>query len=287
MAGPWGTSSALPLTGRKDYNRCALSAMIRSLVQSRYLVAELVARDIRSRYMGSLLGLFWSVLNPLLQLGLYTLVFSVFLKVRMDEHHTTARFAEMLFCALLPWTALHECASRSAGSFLEHANLVRKASFPLEVLPFSLVMSALIHQALASLVFALVIIASGSLTWTHLPWLLVLVPLQAVFMFGSGLLFSSINVFFRDTAQMLGVLLMFLFWLTPIVYSRSMLPPPYDLLLAANPLTHLVEAYRHAFFGTPDLSPIGILYWASFAVAVLAVGIGTLRRSRPQILDLV
>ncbi len=261
--------------------------MLRSLVESRYLIAELVARDIRSRYRGSLLGLFWSVLNPLLQLGLYTLVFSVFLKIRMDSQETTGRFAELLFCALLPWTAIHECISRSAGAFLEHANLVRKARFPLQVLPFSLMLSALIHQGLASLVFAAVIVLSGSLSWIHLPLLVLLIPLQAMFMFGSGLMISAINVFYRDAMQMAAVLLMFVFWLTPIVYSRSFLPRPFDLLLAANPLTHLIEAYRFAFFGTPALSPAGLLYWAVFALVTLGAGAAVLRRSRPQILDLV
>jgi ABC-type polysaccharide/polyol phosphate export permease len=261
--------------------------MLRSLLESRYLIAELVARDIRSRYMGSLLGLFWSVLNPLLQLGLYTLVFSVFLKIRMESAQTTAGFAELLFCALLPWTAIHECISRSAGSFLEHANLVRKARFPLQVLPFSLMLSALVHQGLASVVFAGVVVVSGSLTWIHLPWLLLLVPLQAVFMFGSALLISAVNVFFRDAMQMVAVLLMFVFWLTPIVYSRALLPPPFDLLLAANPLTHLVEAYRFAFFGAPALSAVGLLYWAAFALVMLGLGAVTLRRCRAQILDLV
>lgn len=261
--------------------------LIRNLIQSRYLVAELVARDIRSRYMGSFLGLFWSVLNPVLQLALYTLVFSVFLKVRMEAVGSTARFAEMLFCALLPWTALHESAGRSAACFLEHSNLVKKSHFHLEVLPFSLVMSALIHQGLASAVFALVIIWTGSLTWVHLPWLLLLIPLQATLMFGSAQLLSAVNVFFRDTAQMLGVFLMFLFWLTPIVYSRAMVPPPFDSLLALNPLTHLMEAFRYAFFGGPDFSGLGLLGCAAAAVVLLLVGTAILRRSRPQILDLV
>ena len=172
--------------------------MLAILVRSRYLIQEFVTRDVRSRYLGSILGMFWSILNPLFQLILYTIIFSLVLKVRFGPGETTGAFALIVFCALLPWTAIQESTTRSARGFLEHSNLIKKLSFPLETIPFSYVCSAAIHQILGWIVFLIILLVFGSLQIQHLFLLPILFLVQVVLMFGLALIFGCLNVFFRD-----------------------------------------------------------------------------------------
>lgn len=261
--------------------------MLASLFSNRHLVWELVARDVRSRYTGSVLGLFWSVLNPLLQLLLYTVVFSLFLGGKLGEGGGTGHFAASLFCALLPWSAIQESTVRSARGFLDQSNLIKKARFPLEVVPLSLVCSALIHQMIATVAFLVILLATGLLDITTLAVLIPLLVVQASFMYGSAMLIATANVFFKDIAQIIGVVFMFLFWLTPIVYPKSVVPDEYLFLLDLNPLTHMVEGFRYAVFGTSEFPLWGIVYWGILSVALWVLGARLLRRAHSDILDLV
>ncbi len=261
--------------------------MLASLVSNRQLIWELVARDVRSRYTGSVLGLFWSVLNPLLQLLLYTIVFSVFLGGRLGQEAGTGHFAASLFCALLPWSAIQESTVRSARAFLDQSNLIKKARFPLEVVPFSLVCSALIHQVIATVPFILVLLITGLLDLATLGLILPLLVIEMLFMAGTSLIIATANVFFKDIAQIIGVVFMFLFWLTPIVYPKSTVPDKYVIILDLNPLTHMAEAFRTALFGAPGFSLPGLLYWVGVSLLFCLLGSTMLRRAHLQILDLL
>ncbi len=261
--------------------------MLKTLLNHRQLLWELVWRDIRSRYIGSLAGLFWSLLNPLLQLGLYTVIFSLVLGQRFAEADSTGDFALYLFCGLLPWMTLQESLVRSAGIWIENAGLIKKARFPLELLPAARVISAALHQLLASLLFVAVLITTGSLNWG---WL-VLFPLalfvQSLLMHGLAVAGACLNVFFRDVSQFLGIGSMALFWMTPIVYPKSKAPGVFLTVLNLNPLTHMVEAYRFVLMGHPLPSPWGQLYWVGAALAALALGRWMLARTRGELLDLI
>lgn len=261
--------------------------MIANLIKSRRLLSELTVRDIRNRYTGSVLGFFWSVLNPLIQLALYTVVFSIVLKVRIGPDASPGQFAIYLFCGLLPWIAIQESATRSANCFIEHSNIIKKLSFPLETLPFSLVISSLVHQVLGTLVFLLVLAVSGN---AHLSILALFVPLiisQSLFMYGMSMLISSIQTFFRDVIHVVGVLFQALFWATPIVYSKDKLTDPFTRILDLNPFTHLLEGYRWILIGGPPPSIGGILYWTACCILIFLAGSTVLKRSKPVILDLI
>ncbi len=261
--------------------------MAKVLLHNRYLIRELVSRDIHTRYVGSLVGVFWSVLNPLLQLSIYTVIFGKVLEQRFDETASTGRFALFLFCALLPWMAVQEAVTRSARSFIENANLIKKVRFPLQVLPLSVVLSAFAHQCLGTLIFLAVLVANQSLSWRTAVLALPLFALQLVMMQGLSLMVACLNVFVRDIGQILGVAFMLLFWLTPIVYPKSKAPASFRWILEANPLTHMVEAYRSVFMGHPQLPVAGLLYWGLFSAAALWFGGLTLRRTRKDLVDLI
>ena len=261
--------------------------MLSSLLRHRHLIRELVSRDIRSRYVGSVAGLFWSILNPALQLALYTLVFSLFLGHRFGSEGSTGVFALNLFAALLPWMAIQEGVVRSSRTFIENANIIKKQRFPLEALPFSVLISAVVHQLLGTAVFLVVLAVTQLTDFRFLVLIFPLFAIQILMTYGLAAMAASLNVFFRDVAQLLGVLFMLFFWVTPIVYPRSRAPEPYQFLLFLNPLTHLVEAYRFAFLGAPEPSPWGLLYWAAVSVGFYRLGRYVLDRTRNQLVDLL
>lgn len=261
--------------------------MLAVLLDNKYLIRELVARDIRGRYVGSIIGIFWSILNPLLQLVLFTLVFSVVLDIRFGTEASTGRFAEYLFCALLPWTAFQEAVTRSSRTFIENSNLIKKVQFPLEVLPFSIVTSAFIHQFLGTLLFVLILIANQGLNIQLFPVVFILFIFQILMIYGLSVVVACLNVFVRDIAQILGVLFMLVFWITPIVYPKSKAPELFRLLLNLNPLTHMVEVYRFVFLGSPEPSIVGVFYWLAFCVAAYHLGQFVLRRTQKELVDLV
>jgi ABC-type polysaccharide/polyol phosphate export permease len=262
-------------------------SILSNLLNSRFLIRELLTRDIRARYIGSYLGLFWSVLNPLLVLALYTVVFSYILGIRFERSDSVGNFAVFLFCALLPWTAIQESTSRSAVCFLDHANLIKKVRFSLESLPFSLVLSSIVHQLIGTAAFLIILMISGSVSYVTIPLMIPLLFVQMLMMFGMALIFACLNVFFRDVLQVMNVLFMVLFWMTPIVYPRSMVPDNWlRFILDLNPLTHMVEAYRYSFLGVP-VEPVGLVYWIIFSFLIFLFGRHVLKKTLHQLVDLL
>jgi lipopolysaccharide transport system permease protein len=213
-----------------------------------FLLKELVRRDFQGRYAGSALGLVWSFVQPLWMLLLFTFVFSTVMKISLAGSRTGS-FAVFLFCGLLPWMALQEGVIRAATSITDNSSLVKKLRFPAEILVLAVVLAALLHEAIAALIFLGVLAFLGQLTWSGLPLLLLAVPLQIALTLGLGLLLGSVNVFFRDTAQVLGMVFSGWFYLTPIVYPATLVPERFRGWFELNPLTPLVGLYRQAFLG--------------------------------------
>lgn len=249
-----------------------------------FLLRELVKRDLQARYSGSMLGFAWSFLQPLWQLALFTFVFAGVLKISLLGERTD-NFAVFLFCGLLPWMAIHEGALRSATAVTDNATIVKKLAFPSQILVVTVITSALVHEAIAFVVFFVVLAVMGDLRFSGLPLLLVAVPLQVALTVGLGLLLAAIQVFFRDLVQILGMLFQGWFYLTPIVYPLSLVPEAMRPWLELNPLTTLVTLYRRALLG-------GELGWASGTGALVVltlglVGLGwwSFERLRPSFVD--
>lgn len=252
--------------------------------QNAFLLRELVKRDFQSRYAGSLLGLLWSFVQPLWMLALFTFVFSGVLRISLLGERTGS-FAVFLFCGLLPWTAIHEGLTRSSTAITDNSNLVKKLSFPSEILVQAIVLSGLVHQAIATSVFIVVLVVIGELRVGGLPILLVAVVLQVALTFGLGLLAATAHVFFRDTAQALGLLTTGWFYLTPIVYPLGNVPERYRPWVELNPLTALVGMYRQALLGGEVAWVAGMGSLAVFAAAVLLLGWWLFRRLKPTFVD--
>jgi lipopolysaccharide transport system permease protein len=236
--------------------------MFRNLVRlTRYrgLIQSLVARELKARYRGSVLGFFWSFVNPLLLLLVYTFVFS-FLPQAHDPR--TEPYALFMFCGILPWTWFASSLNESAGVLIASGNLIKKVLFPAEILPIVTVLANMVH-----FFFGLIILA-GFLIWFQRPQEIVelamfpvTVAVQLVLTLGFALLLSALTVHFRDIRDILSNLLTFWFFATPIIYPyfifENKLNPADELwqakLLKLNPFTHLAVMYQEIlFFGGPQ-----------------------------------
>jgi len=249
-----------------------------------FLLKELVKRDFQGRYAGSLLGFTWSLVQPLWQLLLFTFIFSTVLKIT-PMGARTSHFAIFLFSGLLPWMALSEGVLRSSTAITDNAGLVKKLRFPSEILVLAVVLGALLHEAIAIVIFLGALAWVGELSWGGLPLLLLAAPLQVALTLGLGLLLAAVQVFFRDTAQILGMVLNAWFYLTPIVYPLPLVPDRYRVWLELNPMTTLVSLYRQAFLGgSVELVPRTLPFVVGTAM-ILFAGFWLFRKLKPAFVD--
>jgi ABC-type polysaccharide/polyol phosphate export permease len=224
-----------------------LLANLHQLLRYRALVQSLVARELKARYRGSVLGFFWSFVNPLLTLLIYTFVFTVVMPgVRPSEFEPYALF---MFCGILPWTWFSSSLLEASNVLIAGGNLIRKVLFPAEVLPLVTVSSGLVHFCLglpilaAFLLYYRVPIHAPDLLWFPL-----IVLAQLLLTAGLALLVSALTVHFRDVRDLLHNLLTLWFFATPIIYPLAMAPPEVRRLLNLNPFTHLAIAYQEVLF---------------------------------------
>ncbi|MDX1632900.1 MAG: ABC transporter permease, partial [Thermoanaerobaculia bacterium] len=237
--------------------------------QHLFLLKQLVHHDIRGRYAGSIGGFLWSFAHPLFQLVLFWVAFGVILQLKFQLGDLgTDSFAIFLFGGLLPWMAVQEGVNRGATAITDNGTLVQRVRFPPLLLVLSVVVAALVHEAIAALVFLVVLAFVGELSIQTLPWLLLALPLQCALVLGLAAGLSVLQVFLRDLIQILEMVLMGWFYLTPIVYPLSIVPERLRRVLELNPLTGLVELYRIAFLGGRIESVPGL--WILFGCAILS-----------------
>lgn len=218
-----------------------------ALVRYRGLIQTLVARDLKARYRGSVLGFFWSFINPLLMLGVYTFVFTV---VMPTQHPENIRpYALFFFCGILPWTWLSSSLTESANVLISGGNLIKKVLFPAEVLPIVSVLANMMHFFLGlPILAAFLIYYQRPLDPLELLWFPVIVLVQLIFTAGLALLLAALTVHFRDIKDILGNLLTLWFFATPIIYSMTMAPEGMRWVLELNPMTHLAISYQEVLF---------------------------------------
>jgi lipopolysaccharide transport system permease protein len=254
------------------------------MLRFRFLLRELVARDLQSRYAGSLLGFLWAFVHPLWQLALFSFVFSYVLRVPLVGERT-ASFPIFLFAGLLPWLGLQEGILRATTAIGENASLVKKLRFPSQLLVLSVVAGSFAHQSVALAVFALLQAARGALSWGTLPWLALAILAQLALGCGVGLAAAALQVYFRDVAQLVGIALSAWFYLTPIVYPVGLVPEAMREALLYNPLAAIVGLYRTALLGSapPPAGPLVAL--AVAAAAALVGGALIFRRLSPSFPD--
>jgi lipopolysaccharide transport system permease protein len=223
--------------------------MIASVWRNRSLLATLVKREVIGRYRGSLLGVLWSFFHPVLMLGVYTFVFGVAFRARWNTgSDSKAEFAIVLFAGLLVFNLFAECVNRAPTMILGNVNYVKKLIFPLEMLPWITMGSALFHALISFAVWLAFYVALFGLPHATV-WLapLVIAPLVVLTM-GVCWFLAALGVYLRDVSQVVGIATTTLMFLSPIFYPASALPESYRWLLMLNPLTPSIEQMRDVLF---------------------------------------
>lgn len=251
------------------------------------LVLSLARRDLVSRYRGSVLGIMWALLTPVVMIAIFTFLFAGVFGARFGATGSPWDYALYLFCGLLPWTMFQDTVQRSATSIVEHANLVKRVLFPLETLPAAQTLSALATQlfgTIALLIVAVMLRHRLSLTLLWLP--LLLLP-QLLLTLGASWLVSSLGVFLRDIAQGITLVLTAWMYLTPIIYPESIVPERYRGLINLNPFTALIRNYRQTILegSNPDWPGLG--YFSLFAIVIFCFGYWWFAKTRKNFADVV
>jgi len=221
-----------------------MSAMVHALWNYRAFIAGSVKREFQLKYRNSLLGAAWTVLNPLAMIIVYTVIFSQIMRAKLPGVESTFAYSIYLCAGVLTWGLFAEIAGRSQNVFLEHANLLKKVSFPRLCLPVIVVASAGLNFAIIFGIFTAFLLVSGNFPGFAYLALLPVLAIQIAFTIGLGMVLGVLNVFFRDVGQLFGVVLQFWFWLTPIVYPISILPESIRPIIAFNPMANLMAAYQ-------------------------------------------
>lgn len=246
---------------------------IKELYNYREMIFSLVKRDLRGRYKGSVLGFLWTFLNPLLQLVVYTVVFSVIMKAGIDK------FYLFLFVALVPWLFFGTCLSGGASCIWAQQDMVKKIYFPREVLPLSYTISQFINMLLSFLVIFVALIVSGvGIRIEALLYLPLIMIIEFVLALGITFIVSAVTVYFRDLEYILGIVQMAWMYMTPVLYSIDMVPEEYQFLFGFNPMTPIVGAYRDILYykQIPDINTL--LQASVLGIIVLLIGIGVFGR---------
>jgi ABC-type polysaccharide/polyol phosphate export permease len=244
--------------------------MVRKLLNHRNLLKNLVLRDLKHRYTGSIGGFLWSVIHPLVMLTCYTFVFTVVFQQRAGGQFGTDSIPVFLFCGILPWLLFQDTVVRNCSSITDNAQLVTKSIIPAEILPISITISNLIHHAIG---LTILLVVLGLFYEIHLSALGILIYMPILLMFAQGLgwIAAGLHVFIRDTIQAVQIVMFLWFWFTPVFYAPELLPPNFRFLIHVNPLATLVTGYRTSLLNgnQPGATEVATVLAASAAIFVL------------------
>jgi len=257
-----------------------LLANLQNLFRYRALIQSLVARELKARYRGSLLGFLWSFINPLLLLLIYTFVFTVVMPGARGNG--LEPFAVFMFCGILPWTWFSSSLLESSTVLVAGGNLIKKVMFPAEVLPIVTVLAGLVNFCLGlPILAAFLIYYRVPVTGVDLLWLPVLIVLQGLLTLGLAFVASAMTVLFRDVRDLLANLLTLWFFATPIIYPLWSAPPRVQRALAFNPMTYLIVSYQEVLFRQgPYTDWRRVLGMAAVSLAVFFAGYFVFNRLR-------
>ena len=260
---------------------------VRTIAKNRTLIQAMVRRDFVARYRGSLGGIFWTVLNPLLLMLTYFFVFGIVLRSRLGNDPSRSSFALYFLAGMLPWLPMSEALGRAPSVIREHASFVKKLVFPVEILPVNLVLAGMVTGVFALGIFLLgLLLARGNIPWTAALLPVLVIP-QVLFTLGLAWFLGALGVYARDLSQINAYVLTLWFFLTPICYPVDSLPTLALPLFSKNPLFVLVEGYRALLLEgrIPSFGPLWKL-WLLAAAFFLAghAWFYKLRRSFPDVL---
>lgn len=259
---------------------------IKDIYDKRYTIYELTKRDFKSMYTGSILGLTWYFIQPLMMTAILWLVFSKGFRALPIEN---VPFIVWMLCGLVPWFFFSNCLITNTSVLMEYDYLIKKTNFRVSLLPIVKILSALIVHLIflgTLLIFLLAYRMPVTIHWLQLFYYSVALML---FLLGISWITSSINVFLKDVSQIVGIFVQFGFWLTPILWDYHILPKHYEFLLKLNPMFYIIQGYRNSFiYQTPFWwNPRLTIYFWIITIILLLSGILIYKRLRPHFADVI
>ena len=250
---------------------------------------QMIRREVVGRYKGSVFGLAWSFLNPILMLAMYTFVFSVVFKARWGsgEGDSKTEFALLVFVGMIVQGLFTEAVNRAPSLILSNVNYVKKVVFPLEILPIVSLGAAIFHAAVSLLVLILAFLMLGhALAWTIILIPLIFAPL-VIFTLGLTWGLASLGVFMRDVSQTIGVLTTVLMFMSPVFYPISALPLRFQKIMMLNPLTFIIEQSRSVLISGALPDWWGLAIYTLIALVVMWAGYYWFQKTRKGFADVL
>lgn len=246
---------------------------LKELYAYRQMIASLVRKDLRGRYKGSVLGFLWTFINPLLQLLVYTLVFSVIMKNGIEKYYI------YLFVGLVPWIFFSTSVTSGSSSIMQSKDMVKKIYFPREVMPIACVTSNFVNMLYSFIViFAVLIISGVGVNVIALLYLIPIMIVEYILALGFALLSAGLTVYFRDLEYILGIVTMAWMYVTPVLYDVDIVPEKLMIFLNLNPMTPIIVAYRDILY-YKQIPHMGTLLQAlGVGIVILIVGYFVFRK---------
>jgi lipopolysaccharide transport system permease protein len=259
---------------------------VSKLLANRNLLKNLVIRDLKTRYIGSVGGFVWSVVHPLVSLVSYSFVFTVVMPTQLRPEDGTSSFPIFLFCGLLPWILFSDTVMRSCSVVVDNSALITKTIIPAEILPIAITISNLVHHLIGLGVLFAVLVIFHSVHISALG-ILIYLPILVLLAQGLGWMVAGLQVFLRDTLQALQILMVLWFWFTPVIYNLDRLPDSLSFLAVLNPMAIVITGYRNALLdiSQPSLAQVAVVF--ATAVAVFILGGLIFKQAKPGFADVL
>jgi ABC-type polysaccharide/polyol phosphate export permease len=261
--------------------------VLTKMAANRNLLKNLVLKDLKHRYVGSVGGFLWSVVHPLVQLAVYSFAIEIVFKMKSTpDHDGGTNFPIFIFCGLLPWLLFSDTIMRSCVSITENTQLITKTIIPAEILPLAITVSNLVHHLIGLSILLTVLVVFFHL---HLSvfFILLYMPMLLLFAQGLGWIVAGLQVFLRDTSQALQIVLFIWWWLTPLMYAVDTLPERFQRLVQLNPMATIVTGYRNSLLHLKQPEPAVIVIIFMTSVGVFLIGGYLFRQAKPAFPDVL
>ena len=256
--------------GREPGKKDCYMTLLKELYSYREMIFSLVRRDLRGRYKGSALGFLWTFLNPLLQLGVYTLVFSVIMRNGIKDYYL------FLFVALVPWIFFSASVTGGSTCIWDQQDMVKKIYFPREVLPISFVTSQFVNMILSLLVvFAVLVVSGKGVNGLALLYLPIIMLVEYVLALSITMIVSAMTVYLRDIQYLLGIIVMAWQFLSPVMYSVEQVPEDVMPFFMLNPMTPVITAYRDILYYQQSPELVTLIHASAMGIILMFAGIFT------------
>ena len=262
-----------------------LVSTITSLWNYRGFISGSVRREFQLKYRNSILGVAWTIVNPLALILVYTVIFSHVMKTKLPHAESGYSYSIYLCSGILTWGLFADICSKAQTVFIENANLIKKINFPRICLPVVVVINSLINFLIIFSLFLVFLAATGTFPGMPFVALFPILLVQVLFSIGLGIALGVLNVFFRDVGHFFGVFLQFWFWMTPVVYPISILPERFHWLFVINPLAAPIMAYQQIFVHSrwPDWAQLAP--FCMIALLMCVYGISMFRKHAGEMVD--